>query len=277
MRKKVQSSKLTWLDIQKPGKKDIEHLKKQFGFHPLVLDELIHPGLRPKVEHYQDYLYLILYYPVYNTPIKNLFEGCKLYRRNRKAYMSEGTGQLLYYVLSSFWENCLTKLVQIDKRIANIEKEMFSGKEKEMVLEVSLVKTDIINFWRIVEPQRQVLNSLLKEGIEFFGKDLSPHFSDFLGTYEQVANGIESQKQTVLALEDTNQSLLTTRINEIMRVLTSFSVILLPLTLIASVWGMNFPKSLPFFESQNGFWIIMGVMFISSLILLAYFRKKKWL
>jgi magnesium transporter len=191
--------------------------------------------------------------------------------------MSETTGQLLYYILSAFWQSCLTKIRQISKRIYDIERDIFSGKEKEMVLEISFVKTDIINFWMSVQHQKEVLNSLFEQGVDFFGKNISPYLSDVLGTYEQVLNGLENYKQAILALEDTNQSLLSTRINEIIKVLTIFSVILLPLTLISSIWGMNFPQSLPLMNSPLGFWAVGLIMFVVTVIMIIYFIKKKWL
>ena len=305
MKQDIKAQKFTWIDINKPSEHDIKYLKKRFGIHPLVLDELINPSPRPRVESHKNYIFMVFYYPIYNIetretssrelniivskkaiitshyqtipPLKTLFDSCRFQKQARKTYLSEGTGQVLYYILSAFWKNCFKKLEKINERIDNIQKDIFSGKEKEMVLEISLVKTDIINFWRIIEPQKEVVESLLKEGLEFFGKPLLPYFSDILGTYERVSNALETNKETILALEDTNQSLLSTRINEIMKILTIFSVILLPLTLIASIWGMNFPLSLPLTDSPIGFWAISGIMLVISVIMIIYFRKKKWL
>lgn len=305
MKQDIKAQKFTWIDINNPTEHDIKYLKKRFGIHPLVLDELINPSPRPRVEPHKNYVFMVLYYPIYNVetretssrelniivskkaiitshyqtipPLKTLFDSCRFQEQARKTYLSEGTGQVLYYIISAFWKNCFKKLEKINERIDNIQKDIFSGKEKEMVLEISLVKTDIINFWRIIEPQKEVVESLLKEGLEFFGKPLLPYFSDILGTYERVSNALETKKETILALEDTNQSLLSTRINEIMKILTIFSVILLPLTLIASIWGMNFPLSLPLTDSPMGFWAVSGIMLIISVIMIIYFRKKKWL
>ncbi|XOB46515.1 MAG: magnesium transporter CorA family protein [Candidatus Nealsonbacteria bacterium] len=305
MKKITKGKKVTWINIQRPTKKDLDYLKKRFNIHPLVLDELINPSHRPKVERHKNYIFMILYYPVYDKekritaprelniiatndalitshyksilPLKTLFKSCRAYEESKKNYMGEGPGHLLYYVLSGFWKNCLSKLQKIDERIDKIEREIFSGKEKEMVLEISLVKTDIINFWRIIKPQNEVLDSLLKEGVDFFGENLSPYFSDILGIYDQVLNGLESHKEAILALEDTNQSLLSARINEIMKILTIFSVIVLPLTLISSIWGMNFPVSLPFTRNPIGFWVISVIMLVVMAGMILYFRKKKWL
>ena len=300
----IKGPKVTWVDIQNPTKKDIQYLRKRFSLHPLVLGELIPPGHRPKVEHYKDYLFMILYYPIHSKekretrsreldiiitknvlitshyysilPLKALFDICNLYAESRNHYMSKGSGYLLFYLLSSLWKSCLIKLNQINKKLAEIEQKIFRGKEKEMVLEISLVKTDIINFWRIVEPQEEILNSLSKEGGEFFGRNLSPYFSDILGTFGQVYNNLGTYKEAILALEDTNQSLLSSKVNDIMQMLTIFSVIFLPLTLIASIWGMNF-SGLPFDEFQSGFWIVISVMVVLIGLMIVYFRKKKWM
>lgn len=305
MKQEIKAPKFTWIDINNPTEHDIKYLKKKFKIHPLVLDELIHPSPRPRVERYKNYVFMVLFYPIYNIktretssrelniivsqraiitshhetipPLKTLFDNSRFDKQSQKTYLSEETGQLLYYILSAFWQNCFKKLEKIDKRINDIEKHIFSGKEKEMVLEISLVKTDIINFWRIIEPQKEVLESLLKEGLEFFGQTLLPYFSDILGTYERVSNTLERAKETILALEDTNQSLLSTRINEIMKILTILSVVMLPLTLLASIWGMNFPKSLPLSNSPMGFWSISFLMLVVLIVMVFYFKRKKWL
>jgi len=303
MRRIIKGPKIAWVDIQDPTSDDINYLRKNFKFHPLVLGELIPPGHRPKAERHQNYLFMSLYYPVYNKekretrsreldiivtkdtvvtshyrsilPLKALFDSCNLYKESRRAYMSGATGLLLFYILSSFWKTCLTKLVQVDKRLDQIERDIFRGKEREMVMEISYVKADIINFWRIIEPQGKILESLATEGEKFFGKEMDPYFADIQGTYGQAWNSLKTYKETILALENTNQSLLSTKTNEIIRILTVFSVIVLPLTLVASLWGMNVP--VPFMESVNGFWIIMGAMVALAAFMFAYFKKKKWL
>lgn len=304
MRNIIKGPKVTWIDIQNPTEKDVDYLKKKFNFHSLVLDELISASHRSKVESYPDYLYMIFHYPIYSTkkretrprevdiivtkntiitshyfsvfPLSVVFERCKNYSKVRKRYMNQTSGYLLYYILNEVWKSCLTKLTRIDQRIDKIEEEIFAGQEKEMVLEISLVKTDIINFWRIIEPQRIILESLSKEGTEFFGQQLYHYFSDILGTFDQIWNSLQTYKETILALENTNQSLLSTKTNEIIKVLTIFSVIFLPLTLAASIWGMNI-KSMPLTASNLGFWIIIILMAVLSGVMISLFKRKKWL
>ena len=300
----VKGPKITWIDIKNPTQEDIQYVRQNFNFHPLVLDELRVPSRRPRVEHHDSYLFMILHYPVYSKekreirsreldiiatkdtiitahygfilPLKALFDNCNLYEESRKTYMASHSGHLLYYILIGLWKNCLTKLDQIDVRIDEIEKKIFGGQEKEMVREISFVKTDIINFWRIIEPQQEILDSLSKEGSVFWGADVTPYFADVLGTYEQAWDTLKTHRETILAMEDTNQSLLSTKTNEIIRTLTVFSVILLPLTLLASIWGMN-TQYLPFHGSVSDFWIVFGIMISITLGMAGYFRKKGWL
>lgn len=304
MRNIVKGSRVTWIDIQEPTEEDIKFLKDNYKFHFLILGELTQPSPRPIVEHSDSYLFMVLYYPIYNKktretssreldiiitkdtiitshfqtilPVKRLFVGCSFNQKMRSFYLGKGSGHLLFYILDSFWGNCLTKLERLEGSIDRIEKEMFKEREKEMVREISYVKTDILGFWRIVEPQKEILESLLKEGVSFFGKEFYPYFSDLLGTFRKVWNNLATNKEVILALEDTNQSLLSTKINDIIRILTIFSVIILPATLLASIWGMNL-KSLPFAGSEKDFLLVVGIMVSMMAIMILYFRRKKWI
>ena len=304
MRNIIRTPKVTWIDIQDPTNDDIKFLRDNYRFHHLILGELISPSPRPLVEHNPRYLFMILYYPIYSKerketfareldiivtkdtivtthyqsilPVKRLFINCNLRPKAREVYMGNGVGYLLFHILDHFWNHCLIKLERIDKIIDRIEREIFQEKETEMVREISYIKTDIIGFWRIIEPQQEILESLLKEGSSFFGKDLTPYFSDLLGTFRRVWNNLATYKETILALEDTNQSLLSSKTNEIIRILTVFSVVMLPLTLLASIWGMNL-SNLPLADSEIGFGIILFIMILVVGGMIYYFRRRKWL
>lgn len=303
MRVIINRPKLTWVDILKPTQKDVDYLREQYRFHPILLDELIPRCYHPRLEVRPDYLFIILNYPVYHEvnrevrpkeldmivtkdavitnhhrpipPLENLLRTCQASEEGKEKYLDKGPGYFLFYILDVFWRDCLVKLDELNERIDQIERKIFKGEEKEMVKEISLMKTDIIDFWRIVEPQKEIMNLLEKEGPKFFGEELSLHFSDALGTYEKVWQTLKAHKETILALENTNQSLLTTKTNETIRILTVFSVIMLPLTLLASIWGMNL--NLPFAEHRAGFWIVVIIMISLIGLMFFYFRKKRWL
>jgi len=300
----VQHNGLTWIDIQNPKQADLNYLKENFTFHELVLEELSHPGHRPKVEHHDDYLFMVLYYPVlakktretfsreldimvtkthiitshFETiiPVKGLFDQVNLYEKSKEEYMSETTGHLLFYIIHSLLESALTKLEYIKDEVDYIEDGIFKGEERKMVFEISKTKRDIIDFRRILAPQATVIESLVNEGRNFFGAELTPHFEDLRGTFGIVWNEIQDHTETINALAETNESLLSTKINEIIKVLTVVSVIFLPLTVVASVWGMNI-QNMPLTGSATHFWIILAAMGVIIISMLIYFKKRNWL
>lgn len=302
MKQIIQGPNTIWIDITKPTRQDIDYLKSNYYFHPMVLDELIPRCYYPRLEIKPDYLFVIINYPSYHEmnhevepreldviltkdtivtnhhrtlpALENLFRISQRPEIGGEKYLEKGSGFLFFSILDMFWRDSLSKLDKINDEIEKIEKKIFQGKEKEMVKELSHTKTDIIDFWRIVDPQREIMKLLEREGPKFFGEELTLHFSDALGTYEKVWQTLRSHKETILALEKTNQALLTTKTNEIIQILTVFSVIMMPLTLLASIWGMN--VRLPLGDHQAGFWIIAIIMVSVLVSMFFYFRKKKW-
>ncbi len=303
MHKIVQSDKTTWVDIQNPTREDIQFLKERFNFHTLVMEELIPPIWRTKVEVFPDYLFLVLHYPVYNKelretrpqeldilitkdtvitshyssilPIKYLFDRCNLYPERKIAYMDGGAGQLLYHILNELWESSILKLTRINKKLDEIEEAIFKGQEAKMLKEISFTKADIINFLRIVVPQGEIFESLKTEGVAFFGSYIEPYLNHLIGHWSQVKNDLQSYKDTIRALEETNNSLLAHKTNEIVRILTLFSVIVLPLMILSQIFGMN--VNLPFLEDPRNFWYVISLMILGTFGMAAYFKKKKWM
>lgn len=304
MRKIIKGTQVTWVDIEDPSQNDIEFLKKSFKFHPVVLEELLLPAWRAKAEVAKDYLFFIMQYPVYSkerretrpreldllvtkdavitvhyrslVPVKQLFDQNNLYEESREKFM-KSPGVLFFNIVSSSWKSGLLKLNRINMKIDRIEEKIFQGQEKAMVKEISLTKADVINFWRIVAPQEEPLQSLFEQDtIAFLGKDMAPYFSDLLGDFAQTKNTLETYRETIQALEDTNNSLLNSKMNEIIKTLTIFSVIVFPLTLLAAIFGMN-TEYLPLVGKPNDFWIVAGIMATGTLFMLGLFKKAKWL
>lgn len=304
MRNVVQSPQVTWIDIQNPKKEDIEYLRKDFNFHPLVLEQLIPHSWSTKVETFSDHLFLILFFPSYNRekresrpreldiivtrdtlvtshynsilPLKGIFDQCNLYAEEKEQWMTRGAGYLLYHMLYAVWEDCSLKVNKIDQKLTSIEESIFQGKEQEMLKEISIVKADIIDFWKIVRPQKGLFTSLRDISGEFFSRELTPYFSRLRNHWARVASNLLAHKDAIEALEDTNTALLSHKTNEIMKVLTIFSVIVLPLAILSQIFGMN-TSSLPLQDAPHGFWIITTVMILGMVAFFLYFKKKKWL
>jgi len=304
MRTVVKGPKVTWINIQNPTEKDVEFLRETYTLHPVILKEIVPPSWRAKVEVFPNYLFLVLHHPAYSketkktrpreldiivtkdtiitihysaiVPVKALLDKCNLYPESKKLYMAQTSGHLLYYLLDRFWEDCLTKISRINTKITNIEEQIFENKESEMVKEISLARADVLDFARIITPQQSILQSLSDTAIDFFGKDIGHYFSNIMGNYARCKNELETQKESVSALEETNNSLLNKKINEIIKLLTIFSVIVFPLTLFAGIFGMN-TDYLPLVGQPNDFWIISGIMLSGIFIMIFFFRRKGWM
>lgn len=305
MRRIINAKHLTWIDVKAPDDDDIAYLKEHYKLHPLVVKELMPELDYPKIENYDDdYLFIVLFYP-YNdprtnrtipleldiivakdyiitnhykdiVPLKRIFDQCNLYEDVREEFTDEGSGELVYRIINEVLMACFPKLSHIKKSVDEIEELIFEKSYQLSVTEISLIKRDIIGFQRIIEPQKLVLNNLAKESEKFFDEKFHPYFNNLVSTYNRVHNLLTTSRKTIAALDSTNQSLLTTKTNDIIRVLTIFSVIVFPLTLFAGLFGMNTEFS-PFVGRPYDFWIILGMMFAGAIVMLGIFKAKKWI
>ena len=214
----------------------------------------------------------------HDRDIFQLREFFKKLQRNKKArekYMSQSPGYLLYYILEMLLESCFPKIDHINKNLDKIEEEIFKGNEKEMVHEISYAKRDILNFRRTLKPQKSVLESLARDNYPLLEPELRPYYQDLIGTNIRVWSALENAKETVESLEGTNDALLSNKLNHTMKVLTVFSAIFLPMTVISNILAMSAP--IPFGHNANGFWIWIGIMLFASLVTIAVFKAKKWI
>jgi magnesium transporter len=299
----VEHDGLRWINIERPGPVDQAWLEEHFEFHPLDYEDVRSRNQRPKIDVYDDYLFIVLHFPVFdkqvgrlNTgeldvfvgpdflitipnvplqPVEYLFERCRSNEQMREELFSKGSGYLLYKVVDSSFDYCFPMLRKIGNKLDRIETEIFEGRAEEVVRDISNVKQEIINFRKIIRPQRPVLRDLERTKQRYMAEDMEIYFDDIIDASERIWDMLENYKEVVEALESTNESVISHRLNDSLRVLTAFSVVLLPLTLIASIWGMN--VGLPGGHSIHAFWIIVGVMVIVLVGSLSYFRHRRWL
>jgi len=301
----IKTKKVTWIDLKNPSKKDLDYLKKNFHFHPITLGELLSPTLRHKVEHYDHYLYMVIHFPIYKLqkrtnesmeldilitkdtlitvryedlpPLKEFWFKCQMDKSVQEYNFSKTSAFLLYSFLEYLYDFSLRQIDHLTKKINQIEEKMFKEKgSEEMVGRISLARRDILDFQKTINPQKGILDSLKTQGIELFGKEMEPYYINIFGSYLRVWNLLENHKETIQTLRETNNSLVSSRTNRIIRILTIFSVIVFPLTLLASLFGMN-TNYLPFVGCEYDFWIVFGFMLIATISMLALFKQKKWL
>jgi magnesium transporter len=293
---------LRWVNIERPRQIDRAWLEEHFDFHPLDYEDVFSRNQRPKVDEYDDYLFVVLHFPAYdkvvgrlnaaeldvfvgpdfvitlpNEPIpalEYLFERCRAREELRESLFAKGPGYLLYKIVDDCVDASFPMLRKMGNKLERLEGDIFEGRSAEIVRDLSNVKQEIINFRKIVRPQRSALRDLERTR-RYVPEDLEIYFDDILDASERVWDMLENFKEVVEALEDTNESVLSHRLNDALRVLTAFSVVMLPLTLIASIFGMN--TRVPGEQDIAGFWAVIAAMVIILVALVAVFRKRGWL
>jgi magnesium transporter len=189
--------------------------------------------------------------------------------------MNKTPAHLAYDILEMLLDSFFPNLDHIHERLLDIEEQVFAGKEKEMVFEISIVKRDILNFRRTLKPQRHIIESLTQMKSPLIAEELIPYFQDLIGTNIRLWNALESNKETIESLEETNNSLLSNKLNLTMKLLTLFNAIFLPITVYSNIMAMSTP--VPLHNYPGGFWVHSAIMLLISLFTIVLFRMKKWL
>lgn len=299
----IEAEGLRWINIEEPGPLEHTWLREQFNFHELDYEDVASRNQRPKIDQYPDYLFIVLHFPLFDKnvgrlnageidlfvgadfiitvpnkklpSVEYLFEQCNSKEDLRRQYFSKGPGYLLYNILDRSINHCFPMLAKIGAKLEMLEEDMLEGRTRELVLDISNVKQEIINFRKIIRPERSVISDLEKSKQRYLSEEMEIYFDDIVDAAERIWDLLENYKEVVGALESTNESLIGHTVNDILRVLTAFSVVVLPLTLIASIWGMN--VGLPGGGSPATFWVIVASMVVLLVGMLAYFRHRKWL
>src|ERR1700710_2135879 len=301
----IEAAGLRWVNIEHPGALERAWLEEHFNFHALDLEDVLSRNQRPKIDVYDDYLFIVLHLPVFDRaagrlgtgeldlfvgadymvtlsnqplqPVEYLFERCRAKEELRDQLFSRGSGYLLYRLVDDSFDYCFPMLRKIGNKLDALEDDIFEGRSDEVVRDISNVKQEIINFRKVIRPHRPVLRDLEKVKQRYLAPDLDLeiYFDDIVDAPERIWDMLEKYKEVAEALEETNESVISHRLNDSIRVLTSISVVILPLTLIASIMGMN--SWVPFEGDEPGFFLVLAVMAMVLIGLVAYFRRKRWL
>jgi magnesium transporter len=294
---------LTWVHVDAPTAAEAAELADRFGWHELDLEDVLSKRQRPKIDEYPDYLFVVLHFPVYDKavgrlnaaeldlfigpdylvtlpnvellPVSRLFARASEDERVRADLFSNGSGYLLYHVLDDLFDYCFPILDKIGHKLDTIEDRMFEERAEDVVRDLSNVKQEIISYRKIIKPERATLRLLDRHAGRYLPESLEGYYDDIVDAAERIWDLLDNYKEVVEALEDTNESVLSHRQNDVLRLLTTFSVLLLPLTLLASIFGMN--VAFPGEATREAFWLIVAGMAAVMATLVAYFRYKRWL
>lgn len=292
-----------WIDVRHPNGHVLEELGQQYNLHPLTLEDMTSHIQRPKTDVYDDYLFVVMQFPIHDKAtrrnvsgeidivvghdvfitvhdgnlrplvsfIDSIFESdqmsIKLLRRT--------PGHLLYEVLDRMVDYLVPVVPQLEERIERIEEMIFQTQATETVQEISYVRRDLIQLRRILKPQLPIISRFEHGNLPFMDQEIDDYWGDVSDHLARTLDSIEELTEILAGLSETHNTFISQRMNDIIKTLTIFSVIMLPLTLLSGIFGMNTP--LP----EQGDWtttiLILVAMIGISVGMLIYFRQKRWL
>lgn len=298
----ISNNTLKWYHVLNPSEENLLFLKEKFDFHPLDIEDCRSKTQRPKIDTYEDYYFVILHFPYFDKVnkflktkevklfwgkdfiitvgnshwvIRDLFNRCKENIDFKEEFLPATSDKLLYRLLEKLLSETLILLSKINYEIDQINKDLFQKKAVKTIERISVTRKNIILLDTIFKPQLRLFSKFESGSIEGFAEDMEEYWGNILDYYQKIWDLVEDNEELIEGLSKTFDSLQANRTNEIMKVLTFISTTLLPLTFITGLYGMN--VGLPLDNDPNAFWLIIGFMLVIVVLLIYYFKQKKWI
>lgn len=301
---RLEEDKVNWINIDGLHNVHlIEEIGKHFNLHPLLLEDVLNTEHRPKLEDYGDHLFFVLK-TLYNLSGDNItyeqisfvlgknyllsfqekegdiFEGFRNRLRqlnnNKNRARSRGADYLFYRLIDTVVDGYYSILEQVGERIEALEDEVYDNPTKATLQKIQRLKKELVFLRKSVFPLREALSKITKGEYPFVKKDTLPFFSDVYDHTIHVIETVETYRDLVSGVTDMYMTSVSNKMNEVMKVLTIIATIFIPLTFIAGVYGMNF-EYMPELQWKYGYFATWGVMILTAIGLLIFFRRKKWL
>lgn len=291
---------IKWIHLSNPRDVDVKELKKEFRLHPVVLDELLNPSDRIRVEKHHNYLYLIYHLPIYNsdertsrkaeidfiatekTLITTTYEAVEpLFQFERdlggklKGKISS-VPEALYYILEEVNDFSMRQMRHVEKKVIYVGEELFRHPDRKLLEEISHIKRDLLDFSLIAVPQKSVLDSLAKLGPTFWGEEYREYFDDLLGDFSKEHFLLENLKATIVSYSETISQIFQFRTSEIVRRFSILGFLTFPL-LLYSTLALQPQIITTFIRTPYDFWYFFGAVTLFSLALALIFKKRGWL
>ena len=293
---------VTWINID--GLHDVEVIEKlgqQFELHPLILEDILNTGQRPKLEDFDNYIFIVLkmlssdderesveaeqvslvlgsnFVISFQERVGDVFEPIRDRLRNAKGRIRKmGPDYLAYALVDAVVDSYFAILERLGERIEFMEEQLLSDPTEKTLQQIHTIKREMISLRKSIWPLREVISgvqrsesSIIKESTEIYLRDVYDHTI-------QIIDTIESFRDMVSGMLDIYLSSISNKMNAVMKVLTIIATIFIPLTFVAGIYGMNF-KYMPELEWPWGYPFVGLIMFMIAVAMLIYFRKKKWL
>lgn len=300
--------RVTWVNVVHPTPDDVDELRRIYPYiHPLNLEDVQSLIERPKIDEDEDYLFVVMHFPLFDArqaltrprevdffvgrgyvvtihdgtlkPLTTLWTRCEMDETQRERIMGRGANHTFYIIVDQLVDYVLPILRKVDTNIRELEEEIFKANSRDIIRSISLLRRDIIALRRIIRQQVPIVEQLERVEHPIIHEDLEEYFGDIADHLYKARDIVDEDFEIINTLADTADTLASHRINDVMRILTVISVIMLPLTFVTSFYGMNIP--LPgmaeFAQNDNAFWLLTVLMLVLAVALLVYFRRRGWL
>lgn len=294
---------VTWININGLNNvKDIETVGLHYKLHPLTLEDIVNTNQRPKIEEFDDYLFVVFkmlflnsndqlhyehvslivgedYVLTFQEADGDVFNDLRERLSNAKGRIrSQGSDYLMYSIIDAVVDNYFTIIEAFGDKVEALESLLFQTKsiDDSTPGQIQSLKQEILRIRRSIYPLREVINRLEKIDCAFIEDKTYSYIRDLYDHIIQVSESVDLYREMIWSLMDMHMTVISNKMNEIMKVLTIIATIFIPLTFIAGVYGMNF-KNMPELNSDNGYFILWGIMLIVFIFMLIYFRRKRWL
>lgn len=296
------SKSVTWININGLNHVEaIEKLGNHYNLHPLTLEDIVNISQRPKIEEYDDYLFVVLKMLYYDTDENivseqvsfilgenyvltfqesdiDVFDGLRERIRHGKGRIRGlGSDYLLYALIDAVTDHYFIIIETMGNKIEDLEDNLFNGFTKdEISVQIQNLKREVLRIRRNIFPLREIINKIEKTESTLI-KDKTLHFfRDIYDNVIQISENIDIYREMIWGLMDMYMTTISNKMNEVMKVLTIMATIFIPLTFIAGIYGMNF-DNIPELHYEYSYYILWGVMIILFLGMIYYFKRKKWL
>lgn len=290
----------TWIDLHLPTKEEVDSLVATKHIDPIIAKDLISPTPKQYAKIYDDSIYLVIHIPYFrhtgdksveqeidfiinkDNVITTRYESIDALHQVSREIDTESIlhkntgGHVFFRIAREIYSSLFDEIDYMRDWIKDIEKNIFEGKEKEMVFGISSASRNLLNFRRIVEPHKMVWEQLTKYSLVMYGESFKKEAKDLYDEWTRLHGEISNINDMIDELRNTNDSILSTKQNELMKTFTILAFVTFPLSLVAAVFGMN-SDHMPIIGHPNDFWLIIGLMCGISLAMFAYFKYKKWI
>ncbi len=305
-RTEIRSSSMRWIDLVHPSEAELIALGEEFHFHPLDIADCRKRGQRQKVERYHGYAFLVFLVPVYNRATREIEPGeidffigsdfvvtvqeqalpqvaSLRHQFEHDELLRERTGAsciaMVHEAIDRLIVSIYPMLDHVSIDIHEAQKSVFAGKEKAMVAEIAFLRRNVTDFRRIVQSHKNTLKRLV-DILELNGlpdaREHIPVFQRTIDRTKEIWDLLESYRESIATIYETNESLISFKLNDIMRTFTTMSVIIFVMTLTATVLGIRAHGS-PLLETRHGFWIIATIVLLTGLLARVFFKKRRLL